>query len=300
MNQLEILQWFTQLQHPLLNSFARVLTFLGNEEFYFLILPLVYWCFSKQVGFRLFYTFIFSMYVNSFLKINFAVTRPVGSEGIKSLFVDSAEVGSHYPHDSFPSGHAQGSTTLWGYLAYKTRSLAFLIIAIFLIFFISISRLYSGLHWPTDIIVGIGLGTAIILISLLFERILSTLSGRFQAVLAIIIPIILLVGFQEEEGFKFAGMLLGAGIGYLLEAKYVKMEISYSYLRRAIAFVVGIVGMLAIQVGLEGIFPDAFLFDFIRYGLIGLWGLYLAPLVFIILRIYDKDERIFPMFTSRM
>ncbi|MCT8139232.1 phosphatase PAP2 family protein (plasmid) [Anaerobacillus sp. CMMVII] len=290
MSQLDILQWFTQLQHPVLTVFARVLTFLGNEEFYFLILPLVYWCISKTVGFRLFYIFILSMYVNSFLKIYFAVTRPIGAEGVNNLFVSSAEVGSHYPHDSFPSGHAQGSTTLWGFLAYQSRSSLFMIGSIVLILLVSISRLYTGLHWPTDIIAGIGLGIGIIIVSMFVEKFLSTIGIGVKWLLAIIVPILLLLIFPEEEGFKFAGILLGAGIGYLLEGKFVNMEINRSLLRKAGAFTIGIVGMFAIQVGLKEVFPEEYIFDFIRYGLIGLWGLFLAPIVFVKLRIYEQEN----------
>ncbi|MFC0558487.1 hypothetical protein [Halalkalibacter alkalisediminis] len=112
MNQAEFLRTITQYQHPLLDSIAVVLTFLGNEEFYFLLVPLVYWCFSKTAGFRLFYIFLLSVTVNAFLKITYAILRPIGVEGVQSIFISSAEVGSHYPYDSFPSGHAQGSTTL--------------------------------------------------------------------------------------------------------------------------------------------------------------------------------------------
>lgn len=290
MSQLEVLQWFTQIQNPILTEVARVLTFLGNEEFYFLILPLIYWCFSKTIGFKLFYIFILSMYVNSFLKIQFAITRPIGAEGVNNLFVSSAEVGSHYPHDSFPSGHAQGSATLWGYLAYKSKKPILIAFAAILIILISVSRLYTGLHWPIDIIVGIILGVTIIIMASFMDKFISSLGVGLQWGLAIFVPLILVLIFPEEEGFKFAGLLLGAGTGYLLEGKFVNMEISKNVFRKVIAFAIGLAGMFAIQVGLKEVFPDEALFHFIRYGLIGLWGLFLAPIVFVALRIYSKHR----------
>jgi membrane-associated phospholipid phosphatase len=65
---------------------------------------------------------------------------------------------------SYPSGHALGSTILYGFLAYvlATRypQLAFLIYAgaVLLISAIGLSRLYLGVHWPTDIIAGYSIG----------------------------------------------------------------------------------------------------------------------------------------------
>lgn len=65
---------------------------------------------------------------------------------------------------SYPSGHALGSTILYGFLAYilATRypQLAGLIyaFAVLLIAAIGLSRLYLGVHWPTDIIAGYSIG----------------------------------------------------------------------------------------------------------------------------------------------
>lgn len=285
----DFLIWFTDVQTPFLNFFAQIFTFMGNEEFYMLILPLVFWCFSKKVGFRLLYVFILSVYVNSFIKINMAVARPVGVEGVNSLFIGSAEhAGSHYPYDSFPSGHAQGSTTLWGYLAYALKRPYFWGLAIFFIFFISLSRLYAGLHWPLDIIGGILTAIIILIIGIRGEQVISKLSNRMKWLLAITFPFVLLLIFQEPEGAKYAGFLLGAGIAYLLESKYVQLNLNTAVWKKAIAYLIGIAIMFALQVGVKAILPENLIADFGRYMLLGLWGIVVAPWLFVKLKLYPS------------
>lgn len=65
---------------------------------------------------------------------------------------------------SFPSGHALGSLVLYGFIAgilaerHPRFSRLIYIAAIVLISLIGLSRLYLGVHWPTDLIAGYGIG----------------------------------------------------------------------------------------------------------------------------------------------
>ncbi len=82
------------------------------------------------------------------------------------------------PTASFPSGHTAAAIALWVSLAivFSTRVRSSLgravvwIIAIGLPMFVGISRLYRGMHHPTDVLASVILGSAAILIALLAVR----------------------------------------------------------------------------------------------------------------------------------
>jgi undecaprenyl-diphosphatase len=95
--------------------------------------------------------------INSLLKIQFARPRP-------DLFVPAAKVFTA----SFPSGHAAYSAitymTLAALLARTTGCLRlriyFVAVAVALTFMIGVSRVYLGVHYPTDILAGWCVGSA--------------------------------------------------------------------------------------------------------------------------------------------
>ncbi|MEK7136277.1 MAG: phosphatase PAP2 family protein [Patescibacteria group bacterium] len=70
---------------------------------------------------------------------------------------------------SFPSGHALVSATLFGLVAYYLicrfksfrQRLVIIAMALILPFLVGISRIYLGVHWTTDVLVGWALGLVV-------------------------------------------------------------------------------------------------------------------------------------------
>lgn len=78
---------------------------------------------------------------------------------------------------SFPSGHAFGSTVVYGLLAYLAFkylphpwNIIIMIVLIILILLVGVSRVYLGAHFPSDVIAGWVLGGVSLLIIIRYLR----------------------------------------------------------------------------------------------------------------------------------
>ncbi len=150
--------------------FMRLASALGSLEFYILLVTAVYWCFDTRLGFRLALIMVLSQGLNDILKVVFHSPRP---------YWVSRKVMAFGSYHSFglPSGHAQDSVCVWGYLANFSKKFEAGAIVIALIFIIGISRIYLGAHFPTDVVAGWVIGT---LMLTLFLRLEPMLEGLFR------------------------------------------------------------------------------------------------------------------------
>ena len=95
---IEALQNLAKNLQPLWNA----ITFLGDETFYLLFMPLIYWCVDAMAGLRIGVMLLLSAFSNGFLKMIFKSPRP---------YWLSEKISAGAEHNSFglPSGHAMNS-----------------------------------------------------------------------------------------------------------------------------------------------------------------------------------------------
>lgn len=153
----EILTYIqTVIRSAPLDVFMKTITFLGDAGIFWILVCLVMLVFKKtrNAGIAGAISLIVeALCVNVFLKNTIQRTRPY--EVIEGLNILIAT-----PHDySFPSGHA-GSAFAVAIVVFLMLPKKWGIPAVIMASLMALSRLYVGVHFPTDILAGALIGTA--------------------------------------------------------------------------------------------------------------------------------------------
>ncbi len=282
---------------PALDKPFLFFTMMGDEIFYLLLLPLLYWTLDRSMGVRLTIVFLLSAYINILAKQLFDQPRPFDIEPAVKMLV-GAEGGG------FPSGHTQNAVVVWGYLAARYHRGFMTLLAALLMVLIPLSRVYLGVHFPIDLAGGYVIGAAILLFYLKSEGILASKgdAAPFPAkiCLATAVPLVflLLLPVREEMGVTVTATMLGMGTGFVLERRLVMFGTGGSPGKRLTRFLLGLVVLFVLRIGLKSAFSELepeLLLRFIRYGLIGFWGGFGAPLLFALTKLapsarYESSE----------
>ena len=282
--------WLQQFS-PTLDLLFKSITYLGDETFYLLFMPLVYWCFDRRRGARLFILLLLSAYLNAIAKLMADQPRPFTFDKRVRAMVAAGGGG-------LPSGHTQNAVVVWGYLAAQARRKAWWLAAGFLMVAIPVSRLYLGVHFPTDLIGGYLLGAVILILFLRLAPGFETWLGQHGSGTKILIslagPILLmLLNWRKDPAvLASASVLMGVCTGFALERRYVGFSSKGAWWKKALRYLLGVVVLFGLWGGLKivsaGLEP-AFLLRIVRYALVGLWGGLGAPWVFVRLKLADTE-----------
>ncbi len=155
-----ILLWLADHREPLLTDVMRVVTFFGGVVFTATTLTaavLISYVRARSLRLPAFLTFALMGGIGLAPVVKLVVGRP------RPNFSQVIDVGFH----AFPSGHATSAAVVCAALAYvltRHRSWSVSVwiwtAAGMIAFLIGFSRLYLGVHWPTDVLAGWLLGLA--------------------------------------------------------------------------------------------------------------------------------------------
>lgn len=317
-------EWITAIQSMggWLEVPMRFFTFLGTQDFFFLVLPLIYWSIDSVLGVRVAIILITSAAVNFYAKLWFAGPRPYWVSD--RVVPYSAELSF-----GIPSGHAQNAVAVWGIIASGIRKSWAWVAAFTLAFLIGFSRLYLGVHFVHDVVGGWLIGFAILWVFLRFwdstAAWLKTKTFTQHAMIGFAVSLVMiLVGFLSaqrlsefvlpqiwadnalrvgdlpdpvsmEDSITFAGTFFGIALGLAWITSKGGYQASGSVAQRALRFVIGLIGVLILWRGLGMIFPAgedflAYTLRYFRYSLVGFWIFAGAPWLFFRIKLAEAPK----------
>ena len=130
-------------------------SFFGSETFFLALLPILYWCVDVDFALQIGVIVLFSSAVNEVVKLVFHAPRPYWYSSQVTAYSQEATFG-------IPSGHSQNAVVLFGMAASLLKRRWVWLLAIFFIVMISLSRMYLGVHFPQDVLVGWAIGGVIL------------------------------------------------------------------------------------------------------------------------------------------
>jgi len=319
---ISIIVWLQSLG-PSMTAPMRLLSFLGDVEFYLVMMPALYWCWDAKKALRLGVLLMLSGGLNEALKAVFHQPRPFWiSPAVEALSIETTF--------GLPSGHSQQAVCVWGWLALQLRRAWAWALAVLLIVLIGVSRAYLGVHFPHCLLLGAVVGAALLWGFVRWEPRASTwLAGRNlveQLGLALLgsltmlgltgsalaslhgwsVPSSWARAVQEKAGEPiavsvsvYAVMSAGVLFGLVAGAAWLRRSGGFSargtVTQRLLRYMLGMAAVAVLWFGLEPRLPQStgLLALGVRYfhaALVGLWVAGIAPLMFRGLGLAEKSS----------
>jgi len=264
--------------------FLIITDYLGGDFGYLAFIGTAYWCFTKKGAAIAFYVLLLSNYLNHVLKMMFMMERPLPEYRLRLEEKECITWG-------FPSGHAQNAATFWSWIWLKIRGPWLFALSLTMIFLIGLSRIYFGIHYPTDVVGGIVIGVLFSIAALKLGQVATKrlknpyqLLNQTAAALALFLLFFNLLIFPDiarGDPSPMLGYLFGLPIGVMLEIKYINFSTDVSRGTKVLRALIGfsLVAGLMIILPLLGLGGTYYL-RFIRSALISFAATFLVPLIF--------------------
>ncbi len=271
--EIQIIQAIQVFHFTALDSVMNAFSFLGEDLSYLILIIWLWSSKNPKLVARTAALLFVSFYLNSFLKDLLGQPRPFQYGHVLQLGKADGY--------GIPSGHAQSSLLFWGMAAvsYPTPWLSRLAAALVLL--IGFSRVYLGVHFPTDVLGG-WLVAGVLMIGYFrfggrIERFLASLPAPAPLLLAAAVCSGLFFLRSTETAAASLGALFGlaAGLTGLGLQRFRKEGALNRFVQTAVgaAFLYIVLHKVLPGKGEEGYLA----FRFFRYALLSFWVSGLSP-----------------------
>ncbi|MEG1557967.1 MAG: phosphatase PAP2 family protein [Oscillospiraceae bacterium] len=296
---MEILRALEGIRTAFFDKIMAVVTYLGDEAVFLVIVLFVLWCVDKKWGIRLLFLGLSGNVINQLLKAVFCIPRPWIIDP-QFTIVESARAGAG--GYSFPSGHTQGAASLFGGIAIWKKRKAVTALCAFLVLLTGFSRMYLGVHTPLDVGVSLAIGLLLTVIFYFFykrepsqklEYMLYTLVGT--ALCASLLAYLLFapktaanIAEVDAAGLKTAFTLMGSFLGMIVvmwvDRRYIKFSTKAVWWAQILKFVLGLAIILAVKTLLKqplyALLGGSAVADAVRYFTVVIVGGIVWPMTF--------------------
>ena len=204
---------------------------------------------------------------------------------------------------STPSGHSQSSASFYPVASdsliknatnVKSKRFMRIAVAVFIPLLIGFSRIYLGVHYPTDVMLGLILGFLTSAgIILFWDSVASVLEPLRNSLKLLILTFVCLgINYFSANDSSMSGLLFGFVAGYIYLQDSESFDAgSGNWLCKILRVLLGMIIVAAVYSGLKILF-NYFGFDseqsqwyplcrFIRYGAVGFSASFIAPKLFL-------------------
>lgn len=213
-----ILQFFQSIRTPALTVVFGAFSILGETALIGGLAVLIYWLYDRA-GEQILFTMLTSVPMNCMAKEAVMRPRPFVA-GVVTKLEPPLSLSSLGDNLSFPSGHAQAAASFYGAAAFGSKRKRVWIVSFLAMLLVACSRLYFGVHYPTDVVAGLLFG---VLIAIFWAIIFTYLPRARHFVLsAFAIVVIVTAFFLHSSDFLRATGLIAGGAFFLPIAEAVK------------------------------------------------------------------------------
>ena len=279
--ELQFLKWLESIRTGFLTALFEGITILGEETLIILLVVALWFAVDSKLAQKVFFVTICSTGLNGVVKNLAQVPRPF-DKGIVPVRQETAT------GFSFPSGHTQNFSTCSTLFAIKFKKNWFTGLVAVLIALVAFSRLYLGVHYPSDVLVGAVFGVGMAFLgNYLFDHVKDE-KMLYTIVFAIFVPFVVyfLIVANERfaDFFKVFGMMGGLTLIAFLQEKTKPIAYDVVWWKKLLRIVIGVAIAFAFKEGLkvfkmDNLYVDLML-DAFRYFVVVFAVGYLCPLLF--------------------
>ncbi len=249
-------------------DFMKKMTFFGELNTTLVILAIIYWCISKDLGTYLMMGWSGNRIANGFMKITVCAYRPWIRDSRIIPHGDAITTATGY---SFPSGHTMNAGTVYGGTAMygKNFSKPLKIMLYLIVALVALSRTFLGVHTPQDVLVGMASSLLVMWLTLKLTRWIAEKPEKDKLVACIGFVLAIALGLyaalksypvdydsngkiivegakMANDTFKAVGWVSAFLTGWILERRFVGFSTDISKERRFSRGIFGIMGYYAV------------------------------------------------------